>query len=219
LFSHHFLPKVELEVKTINGKRHYVTPEGRIYRSVTTIINDSSDDTILKHWVDRVGKAEADRISDRSRTRGNNVHKLIEQFLLNESIDFGKVMPINLMLYKQIVPILEKHVTKIYGIEFPLYSDRLKTAGRTDLIADYDGIPSIIDFKGSSRTKKAEWIKDYFIQETTYSCCLFEKYKMQCKQLVTIIAVEEHFPQVFIKTVGEYLDDTLRIFLSQGKAL
>ena len=45
-----------------------------------------------------------------------------------------------------------------------LYSDKYKVAGRVDCIAGYKGIPSIIDFKTSSKERNDDWNVNYYIQ-------------------------------------------------------
>ena len=59
-------------------------------------------------------------------------------------------------------------LTKVFGSEVNLaYEDQW--AGSTDLVAIYDGKPSIIDFKQSNRPKKEEYIIDYYYQIAAYS--------------------------------------------------
>jgi genome maintenance exonuclease 1 len=98
------------------------------------------------------------------------------------------------------------------GIEYPLYSKRLKTAGRTDLIAEWDGSLAIIDFKTSRKPKKQEWVKNYFLQATCYSLMLQERTGIVCPDIVILISVDDHEPQVFHKKRKDYLEEVVRIF-------
>ena len=50
------------------------------------------------------------------------------------------------------------------GVELPLYSSTIGVAGRCDLIAEWDGVLSVIDFKSSTSPKKREWVTPYFLQ-------------------------------------------------------
>ena len=52
----------ELKTKNIDGKRHYVTPNGN-YPSVTTVTSLAIKDGI-KAWRERVGEQEANKISN-----------------------------------------------------------------------------------------------------------------------------------------------------------
>jgi genome maintenance exonuclease 1 len=109
-------------------------------------------------------------------------------------------------MFKNAVPTLNR-ITKVYLQEAALYSDHLEIAGRVDCIGEFDGVPSVIDFKTSAEEKKEEWMEEYYIQETGYGCMFYELYKTRIKQLVTLVACEDGNTQVVIKTPKkEYLD-------------
>ena len=57
-------PEMSFGIRTeyINGKRHYITPEGNNYPSITTVLGEFSKVNIQK-WRERVGEAEANKIS------------------------------------------------------------------------------------------------------------------------------------------------------------
>jgi hypothetical protein len=86
-----------------------------------------------------------------------------------------------------------------------LYSEILGLAGQADLIAEYNGIPSIIDFKTSNRLKPEGWIEDYFLQCTAYSLMYEDMTGIKAKQLVVMIAVDHEHPQVFVKQRKEFV--------------
>jgi len=163
----------ELKTKTINGKRHYITPNGN-YPSVTSITSQISAEAISA-WRARVGNEEAQRIITKSSTRGTKVHKLCEDYVnniqVNESND----------VFEQIRGKLDKHLKKVWAIEAPLYSDGLRVAGRVDLIGIWEHSKTkeqslaIIDFKTSAKSKKEEWIQGYFMQESAYAAMFAER--------------------------------------------
>jgi genome maintenance exonuclease 1 len=68
-----------------------------------------------------------------------------------------------------------------------------------DCVAEYDGRISIIDFKTSRKKKYPSMIKNYFMQESAYAIMWEERTGQPITQLVTIIAVDESSPQVFIE--------------------
>jgi genome maintenance exonuclease 1 len=72
-------------------------------------------------------------------------------------------------------------------------------AGRVDCVAEWDGVLSIIDYKTSKKAKKKDWITNYFIQETFYAIAFEERTNIPITQLVTVIAVDNDDPQVFIE--------------------
>ena len=214
-FKHKFVPTVELTTETIDGQRHYVLPDGVTkLKSVTTIIGERTDKTALLEWRARVGEAEAQRISVQAARRGTAVHSIAERYVLNEDNFYSdKEMPINIESFKPIKQILDDHVDTILGVEIPLYSKALGCAGRTDLVAEYDGTLSIIDFKTSKKMKKAEWIENYFIQATVYSMMFEWIYKIAVPQIVIVITVDDEIaPQVFKLERSQYVNRVLELF-------
>lgn len=215
-FKHNFVPFVELTTETIDGQRHYVLPDGITkLKSVTTIISEKSDKTALYEWRKRVGDEEANRISTQAARRGTSIHKIAERYILNEENIYKDEMPINVEMFKTIKNTLDRHVDNILGVELPLYSKALKCAGRTDLVAEYDGRLSIIDFKTSRKPKKEEWIENYFIQSTVYSMMFEWTYKFSVPQIAIIIAVDdEKTPQTFVMERSRYVERVLEVFRS-----
>ncbi len=215
-FKHNFVPFVELTTETIDGQRHYVLPDSTTkLKSVTTIISEKSDKTALYEWRKRVGDEEANRISTQAARRGTSIHKIAERYVLNEENIFKDEMPINVEMFKTIKNTLDRHVDNILGVELPLYSKALKCAGRTDLVAEYDGRLSIIDFKTSRKPKKEEWIENYFIQSTVYSMMFEWTYKFSVPQIAIIIAVDnEKTPQTFVMERSRYVERVLEVFRS-----
>ena len=211
MFNHELLNLVPLERTEKDGKRYYITPDG-VFPSVTTVLGEKLDKSGLELWKARVGVEEAEKVSRQASTRGTAIHKLCEDYLMNVEIDPRKVMPFNMMMFNTIKPILAKNVSKVYGIEAVLYSKILKAAGTSDLLAEYNGINSIVDFKTSKKEKKEEWIQNYFIQATTYSIMAEELTSLKFPQIVIIIANDDFETQVFVKNRDDYKDRVLEIF-------
>ena len=132
---------------------------------------------------------------------------MCEDFLNNnfdEEIHKKNFLPY--VLFGQIKPVLMQKVNNIFAQECGLYSDKYRVAGRVDCIAEYNGTPSIIDFKTSAEPKRDSYLYDYFVQETAYACCLQELYGLTVKQLVTIVACENGETQVkVVPPKKEYL--------------
>lgn len=188
----------DLEAKTTSSGRKYQTPTGKQYPSVTTVLSILSEEAIQK-WRARVGAEEANKISHRAATRGTAVHEIIEKYLDNDPQFKEGYMPNIISDFMDVKQILDERVGTIYAQECPLYSDYLKIAGRVDCVAEFDGKPSIIDFKTSRKTKKKSWIENYFIQESAYAIMWEERTGMPITQLVTIISVDNEDSQVFIE--------------------
>ena len=188
----------DLEATTTSGGRRYLTPEGKQYPSVTTVLSILSEEAIQK-WRARVGEEEANKISHRAASRGTAVHSIIEKYLDNEPDYQSGFMPNIISDFFDVKHILDSRISEIYAQEAPLYSDYLGIAGRVDCVAVFDGKPSIIDFKTSRKTKKKSWIENYFIQESAYAIMWEERTGMPITQLVTIISVDNEESQVFIE--------------------
>ena len=217
--SHRFdlqlLPKNCLQRVTIEGKRHYSTPDGT-FPSVTTVLSTKLDHSGLDEWRNKVGNAEADKISTQAANRGTAIHDICEKYILG--LDYrANQMPINMMTFSSIKPILDNNVGKVYGIEYPLWSKKLYTAGTTDMICEFNGINSIVDFKTSKRPKEAKYIESYFLQATCYAMMTEARTKMNIETINIIIAVDHDEPQLFSRNSYEYRDRVLKLFQPTDK--
>ena len=192
----------KLPRRNVNGKRVYETPDGSHYPSVTTITGQMNAKAISE-WRARVGSKVANEITTQASSRGTSIHKLCEHYILG-TMDDVKVMPSNYEMFNAMASHLDETVGTVYGVESFLYSDFLRSAGQVDMVAEYNGTLSIVDFKTAKKKKREEWIENYFVQEAAYSFMFEERTKMQVPQLVTIIGVDgEREPQVFIKNTKE----------------
>lgn len=197
-----------LAVEETGGKRHYISPNGIKLPSITTVLGHFKKAQIIE-WRNRVGNKEANAISNRAATRGTKFHALVERYLRNEQNLFEGVMPDMRQAFSDIRSTLD-YIDNIHYIEAPLYSEVLGVAGRTDVIGEFTGVPSIIDFKTSLREKKEEWIENYFEQGTGYSLMYEELTGIQINQIVIIISVDGlDKPQVFVKNRIDYIDSLM----------
>lgn len=198
----------ELETETINGKRHYVTPEGK-YPSVTTVLSYFKAKGI-KEWRQRVGEKEANRITARATRRGTSVHKLAEDYLNNQEEYTKGHMPKNVESFNSIRGLLDENVEQVFGLEVPLWSDYLRIAGRTDCVGIWNGRKAIIDFKTSLRPKKHEWIENYFEQGACYAVMFEERTGVAINDIVIVIAVDDNEPQLFVEKRDNYINSAIR---------
>lgn len=200
----------EMEAVTSNTGRVYLTPTGVKYPSITTVLGHFGKHAIME-WRKRIGEEEANRISARAAGRGTALHTLCERYIDNEEDIFGdNTMPHVKAMFNSIKPVIDNRVGKVYLQEKPLYSDHLRIAGRVDLIAEFDGVLSIIDFKTSSRIKEVKDIKGYLEQESAYAVMFEERTKIPVVNLVTIMAVEnESTPLVFKEHRDNHIGDLI----------
>lgn len=197
-FNHVPVELTEMNAVTTEEGRRYRTPEGVDLPSITTVLSILSRDSIMK-WRRRVGAEEANRISHRASTRGTAVHAIIEKYINNEENFKDGYTPDIIGSFLDLKPILDGRIGRVYAQEAPLYSNHLGVAGRVDCVADFDGKLSIIDFKTSMKPKKLDWVHNYFMQETAYAIMWEERTGQPITQLVTIISVDNHEPQLFIE--------------------
>lgn len=191
-----------------DGKRYYVTPTGKRYPSVTTVVG-APKRHLIQEWRARVGEEEANRISKQASSRGNNVHKLCEQYLLNNIEWYKGAMPDALGMFKSIRPYIDK-IQNIHYQEQALWSDKLQLAGRVDCIAEYEGSLAIIDFKTSSKVKTLEEIDNYFWQTCAYALMYEERVDKTIDKLVIIMAVQDSEPLIFTQKTEDYIEGLVK---------
>lgn len=203
-----------------NGKRIYYTPEGNKYLSVTTVVGILKKQKIME-WRQRVGEETANRVSRVASGRGNNFHYLCEKYLQG---DMPQTSTADAMeLFYQVKPVINRFIDNIWYQEQSLWSDQLGLAGRVDLIAEFRGKISIIDFKTSKRIKEREDILDYFQQECAYSLMIEERIGRPIDQLVTIMACDEtKKPFVFIEKTEDHIEglvNTIQLYKNENNRL
>ena len=96
-------------------------------------------------------------------------------------------------------------IDNIHGLEAPLFSKTLGLAGRVDCVAEFDHKLSVIDFKGSTKTKKEEDIDNYFTQTTAYAIMWQERFNIPIKNICIIISCENGDVQVFERNPINYV--------------
>lgn len=202
-FNHEFVSLPELLTESIDGKRYYIGLNGNKLPSVTSILS-----TIYGGWVHEwraaVGEEKANKISTQASRRGTAIHKICEDYLLNKPEYLKNHVPVNIQMFNTMKPELHR-INNVYAIEAPLFSEKIGCAGRVDCIAQFDGYPSIIDYKTSRRIKEKEDIESYFVQMTLYSLMFEDMMNIKCKQLVIIMGVDHENPSIFIVDRKDYI--------------
>ena len=187
--------------------RKYLTPDGVKLSSVTSILDSTGDKSFLHAWRKRIGDKEADRISQESASLGTAVHTHLENYITGRprptGTNLGRVMAKNMSDV-----IIEKglcHVGDIWGVEAALYHSEL-WAGTTDLVGEYKGQPSIIDFKNTKKPKNIEWVQDYRCQLAAYSMAHNWLYDTDISQIVVLMVSRDCTFQEFIWRADDYVE-------------
>ena len=193
----------DLDAETTNNGRTYTTPDGKRYPSITTVLSILTED-VIRAWKERVGEEQAEIVSGKAVRRGTKVHSIVEKYLNNE--DITGFLPHIRQSLDNLKPVLDESIGTVFGLEVPLYSHHLKVAGRCDCIAQFNGVPSIIDFKTSRYIKKKEKISNYFAQGAAYSIMWEERTGMVVPNIVIIMDVDHEKPSVFVEHRDNWTD-------------
>lgn len=188
---------LKMERVQVNGKRHYVTPEGHTYPSMTTILS-KMEKPELQEWVEAVGEEAANDMKVKAARFGQSLHNAAEQYLLGQEVDLG----FNHELMRRFSPLadsLDANMNEVLGIECMLYSDKLKIAGATDVMCRWKGKRTVLDFKQSNNPKSEDMIEDYFYQTAGYGYMWTERMgkEYEPEQLVIVMAPRTGPLQIF----------------------
>lgn len=191
-FCHKFieLPKGE----RVDG--FYQTPDGK-FPSVTTVVGWKKNQ-FFAEW-----RKNNPKEAIRTRNRGTKLHSLVENYIKNNPEYRTNQDPYTLDLFYQFQEQVNK-IDNIRAIEGFLWSKPLRLAGRVDCIAEYDGVLSVIDFKGSTKPKKKQDIDNYFMQATAYAAMWKERTGEKISQIVILITCDDGTVQTFIENSNNY---------------
>jgi ATP-dependent exoDNAse (exonuclease V) beta subunit len=198
----------EVATDTLPTGRTYHTPDGS-YPSITTILGKTANQAWLQAWKDRVGEEEAARVSKKATDRGTWVHEIAERHFNGEEVlsTLHNVPSDVRQMSRDLISIVSTGVEEIWGQEQVLWSNKLKYAGRTDMVGIWKGKPTIIDFKTSKKPKQSTQIKDYYLQGCAYAVAHNEMYGTGIKDIVIAICIDGKSPQLFEKSAVPFLPD------------
>ena len=158
--------------------------------SVTTILDKTQPPEkreSLKRWRERVGKEQAASIKRLSTSRGSNMHRHLEKYILGEGhLDMTEEGQVAKKMAQVIIEKGLDVLQEVWGSEVTLHYPGLY-AGQTDLVGTYDYEDSIVDFKSSSKPKRKEWIEDYFLQLGAYAMAHNQIYGTEITQGVILL--------------------------------
>ena len=142
----------------------------------------------LDKWRERVGFSEAMEIVQDAAKRGTEMHKVLEKYANGEGyLNLSDEGGIARMMAHEIINNLGP-LKVIYGTEVNL-TGKNRWAGSTDVIGEYDGKPTIIDYKQSNKPKREEWVEDFYYQIAAYSLAHEEHYGPIEQGLIAICTV------------------------------
>lgn len=174
---------------TINGSRYYNINDTKL-PSVTEILKATESEekkNSLLRWRNKVGDDEANRIMITSSSRGTQMHKYIEEYLIGQSnIELSSDLTDPKLMSNKIISEGLCNLDELWGAEVTLSYPKLY-AGTADACGIYNGRESILDFKQSNKPKKREWVEDYFLQIAAYGLAHNRVYSTRISQGVILV--------------------------------
>jgi len=210
-FKHNAVELPVVKATNVDGKRLYETSDGNKYPSITTVLSDRNKKGLFE-WRKRVGNDVANYVARKAANRGTKVHHMCEDYLNNMEFNFPKEWQkhkkdfLPYCLFTELKNKVLCNIDDIYAQEAGLYSDKYKVAGRADCIAHYKGVPSIMDFKTSTKERNDDWNENYYIQGTAYAEMFAERTGIEISQVVILVVTEDGTVQEFIKEKEPYID-------------
>jgi len=182
----------------------YQTKFDEIYPSISTILSSTSSEekkNSLTQWQENEPAHEY--ITAQAQHIGTQSHQIIEDYLNNDlSYDEYDLLPI--AHFNNLRPFLE-NISDVACIEQKMYSDKLKVAGTSDLIAKYNGELSIIDYKTKRKPQVDDYMYEYYLQTTCYAQMFHEVTEQEINQVVILVSSEKNTRQEFIKSCSDYI--------------
>ena len=183
----------------------YQTKFDKVYPSISTILSATASGHKKKKlamW--KKNEPANEYITKQAQDIGTQSHKIIEDYLNNKLImDKFDLLPI--AHFNNLKPFLE-NISNVTCVEQLMYSDKLKVAGTSDLIAEYNGELSVIDYKTKRKPQVDEYMYEYYLQTTCYANMFQEVTGQKINQVVILVSSEKNTRQEFIKTCDDYVE-------------
>ena len=136
IFNHVPINFQQAELIEKDDLHYYQTPTGKIFPSITTILQktmSAEKQQSLQNWKEQ--EVAAEYITQEAATIGTQTHKLIENHL-NGITQTDEVSLLSVAHFNNLIPFLQK-INDIHVIELRMYSNEMKLAGMSDCIAKY----------------------------------------------------------------------------------
>ena len=116
-----------VERQQVNGKRLYLTPDGKAVPSVTTILDKTKPAearAALANWKKAVGEQKAQQITTEAASRGTRMHTYLENYIKGDVLKETVTNPFaqqSLDMAKIVIEQGFPKISEVWGSEVPLY--------------------------------------------------------------------------------------------------
>ena len=135
----------------------------------------------------------------------------MEKYILGDNIDAKEIMPSTLARFRLVQKCLDDNLQMVYASETPMFSDILRIAGTADLICEWNGEVTVVDFKTAKKMKTPDMITDYFLQATAYSIMFEEHTGIECHHFAILMVSDEGEFQMFQGKRNDYVRPLIRV--------
>lgn len=172
-----------LEQYTYQDYRVYEAESGKVYASVTTVLDEIKADPFLQIWKDTNGSEAVNQVLRRAADSGTKVHNTIEEMCI--AYQSGIIEEVYLLDewgkprfsedewcgVIRFIDFFDNFIEEIIYTEQRLFSDRYNVAGTVDMVARlYDGRVALIDHKFANHLSPK-----YSVQTFIYADMLEER--------------------------------------------
>lgn len=161
-------------------RRCYLTPEGKFYPSVTSILGAMPADPFFLQWLAETGVKNSEIIRDRAAREGTQLHEGIEHLLNGGKLDWVNpdgTAKYNLTVWKMLLKFQDFYNTvkpETIKTEMFLWSDEYEYAGTTDYLCKVGDETWLLDWKSSNHCGIS-----YYLQLAAYAKALEERKKIK----------------------------------------
>jgi mitochondrial genome maintenance exonuclease 1 len=181
------LPHYHSKPSWENGIGYLVDNRGVRLPGVTSILQATKSPlqkAQLTRWREKVGSVEANRIIQASKKRGTMIHELVSKHFLGQAYSCPDLIR---PYWDNLLAILD-NIDNIRLVEGNLFHYYLGYAGRVDCVANYLGIPCVIEFKSAERLKP---LYDEPLQLAAYCGAVNRQYGLRLKNALVIVTTPD----------------------------
>lgn len=194
---------------------HIYTDTGRSYAvndlqypGVSSILNATDPIEQQEFWHQWRSQPKNAAYSQQAQNRGSMFHAVVEHHFrksndptANElaAAQLAQVLP----FWQSVQGVLPR-ISDIQLIESAVWHEVGCYAGTVDMVASFDGVPVILDWKTATKPKKPQWCDRFPLQLTAYCGAINRLYGTRINHGVIVVALPNAEAQILQYPLGEY---------------